>query len=178
MVDDRPQDGNGDEHARFDALARRYARLIRSVVQRVAGRQADSLGDDAEQEILLSLWKQVAQEREIVHPVSYIYRAAVRETTRLVRLARRMPVDALVGDGVEAPAADAADAPHAAAETHARIEAALATLAPDRRRAAEAHLAGLTVQQIMDLTGWPYQRARNLIARGVADLRAALRKDP
>jgi DNA-directed RNA polymerase specialized sigma24 family protein len=48
--------------------------------------------------------------------------------------------------------------------------------APDRARAVKAHLAGFSVEEIMALCGWPYQRARNLIARGMADLRLALRE--
>ena len=39
-----------------------------------------------------------------------------------------------------------------------------------------AHLAGFDVQEIIGMYGWPYQKARNLIARGMADLRAALRR--
>jgi DNA-directed RNA polymerase specialized sigma24 family protein len=37
-----------------------------------------------------------------------------------------------------------------------------------------AHLGGWSVQEIMDLTGWSYQKTRNLVARGMTDLRAAL----
>jgi DNA-directed RNA polymerase specialized sigma24 family protein len=41
-----------------------------------------------------------------------------------------------------------------------------------------AHLAGFQFQEIMIRFGWSYQRARNLISRGMADLRKALdRKD-
>jgi DNA-directed RNA polymerase specialized sigma24 family protein len=39
-----------------------------------------------------------------------------------------------------------------------------------------AHLQGLSVAEIMALYGWSYQKARNLIARRMADLRGALRE--
>jgi DNA-directed RNA polymerase specialized sigma24 family protein len=62
----------------------------------------------------------------------------------------------------------------AARERREALAAALAGLAPDRARAVRAHLAGWSVQEIMELTGWTYQRTRNLVARGMADLRSAL----
>lgn len=61
-----------------------------------------------------------------------------------------------------------------AGERVERIAKALASLAPDRRKAVRAHLAGFDVNEIMTMYGWPYQKARNLITRGVADLRARL----
>ena len=52
---------------------------------------------------------------------------------------------------------------------------ALELLAPDRARAVRGHLAGLDAHELMQLYGWSYQRTRNLVARGMADLRDALR---
>jgi DNA-directed RNA polymerase specialized sigma24 family protein len=37
-------------------------------------------------------------------------------------------------------------------------------------------LSGFTVTEIMEMFEWPYQRARHLIERGMADLRRALRE--
>lgn len=62
-----------------------------------------------------------------------------------------------------------------AQEQAAAIDEGIEQLAPDRRRAARAHLAGFVVAEIMDMYGWTYQKARNLIARGMADLRERLR---
>jgi DNA-directed RNA polymerase specialized sigma24 family protein len=40
--------------------------------------------------------------------------------------------------------------------------------------AVRAHLAGFDVREVMRMNGWTYQKARNLIARGMAELREAL----
>ena len=56
------------------------------------------------------------------------------------------------------------------------IRESLSILAPDRRRAVQAHLMGFDVREIMEIRGWSYNRARNLIARGMADLRRELEK--
>jgi hypothetical protein len=39
----------------------------------------------------------------------------------------------------------------------------------------QGYLAGFSVPELMTMYGWSYERARNLSARGMADLRARLR---
>ena len=63
-----------------------------------------------------------------------------------------------------------------AVELGARIDRAIDSLLVERRQAVRAHLAGYSVDEIMQAYGWPYQKARNLIARGMSDLREELRK--
>lgn len=162
-------------HRRFEGLVREYSRLIRGVVRRVAGRDADRVADDAEQEILLALWRQVRQDRPIASPVSYIYRAAVRETVRLVRAVHAERVQRL--DVARQVTSSEPDPLARLEETMAveRIRAVLAQLPADRRRAVQAHLAGLTAEEVGAVTGWSYNRTRNLVAKGMADLRRGLR---
>ncbi|HHQ49523.1 MAG TPA: sigma-70 family RNA polymerase sigma factor [Acidobacteria bacterium] len=163
------------ERLALDELLGRYARLIRSVVLRVAGDRAALVGDDVEQQVLVALWKVVQGEQTIRHPASYIYRTAVRETVRVLRQEHRRgeTADGMVEriDGrVRTPEELAG-----ARELGAQIKEALEELPGDRRRAVRAHLAGFSVREIMEMFDWPYNRARNLIARGMADLRRELR---
>lgn len=164
--------------ARFEALVRDYGRLIRHAIRRAARTDAPRLGDDIEQLVLVSLWQQIAREQTIEHPASYVYRAAVRETVRAIRRDRAQAAMAVpVGEQVEHLMTGATqDDDVQRREQRAALRASLETLAPDRARAVRAHLAGFSVQEVMALCGWPYQRARNLIARGMADLRVALRE--
>jgi RNA polymerase sigma factor (sigma-70 family) len=165
-----------DVHARFEDLVRRYGRLISCVVGKVGGRAAGGIREDVEQRVLMSLWKQVEREQTIDHPSSYIYRAAVRETVRVLREVD-LPSTEDVEDHPDSGTSGASD-PHQALEAReqaAQIEAGLNGLQPERARAVRAHLAGFEVAEIMTMYGWPYQKARNLISRGMADLRAALR---
>lgn len=164
--------------ARFDALVRDYGRLIRHAIRRAAGPDAPRLADDIEQAVLVSLWQQIAREQTIDHPASYVYRAAVREAVRAVRRERAhaamaVPVGEQPEQGMRGTTPDESVARR---EQRAALRASLETLRPERARAVRAHLAGFSVDEIMQLGGWPYQRARNLIARGMADLRVALRE--
>ena len=170
---DRP-----DTHARFETLVRQYSRLISGVVRRVAGRTGDLVTGDIEQKVHVALWRQVETEQTIDHPTSYIYRIAVREAVRVLRQEAARETRPISAAEKEVPA----DQDHSPYEVVARreqrevIEASLGELIPDRERAVRAHLAGFGIQEIIEMYGWSYQKARNLLARGMADLREALQR--
>lgn len=163
----------GHPDTELESLVERYAALIRRVVARVAGSRDAIVGDDAQQRVLVALWRQIQREQRIQHPASYIYRIAVRETVRAVRAEIRATGSAIPDDLVSPEA----DPHHAAAvrEKAEEVERSIRSLNPDRRRAVRAHLAGFTVEEVMRMYGWEYQTARNLIARGMSDLRKRLR---
>lgn len=166
--DPRPQ--------RFETLVTGFGRLVAHAVRRVAGAAAANDLQDIEQEVLLALWKRVSTEQDIAHPASYVYRAAIREAVRAVGRVRRRAEEAL--PVIEASASgQVSDGERRVQEREQRaaLLAALARLQPDRARAVRAHLGGWSVDDVMRMYGWPYQRARNLIARGMADLRLELR---
>ena len=56
-----------------------------------------------------------------------------------------------------------------------KVEAALEALGDNRRRAVQLHLEGMTTAEIGALLGWSEAKARNLVYRGLADLRESLR---
>jgi RNA polymerase sigma factor (sigma-70 family) len=164
-----------DPRVRFEDMVRQYGRLIAAVVARVGGARTSLVRDDIHQQVLIGLWRQVEREQTIEHPASYLYRAAVRETVRALRREAAREAEPL--EDVACPRAQSADDPYqtmAAREQASCLEAGLLALAPDRGRAVRGHLQGFDVTEIMRLHGWTYQKTRNLIARGMADLRRAL----
>lgn len=159
-------------HSRaLEELVSRYSRLIRSAVGRVAGPLSEAVADDIEQKVLIALWKAMPGEQIPDHPSSYLYRAAVRETVRTLK-SRRTEETGLVED--QRDPMPSPDRLAESAELGALIRDALSTLSTDRRRAVKAHLMGFDVQEIMTMQSWPYNKARNLIVRGMADLRREL----
>ena len=174
--DGRPaEDGELVRPRHFEALVEGFGRLVAQAVRRVAGKTSGNDLDDIQQDVMLALWKRLAREQSIEHPASYLYTAAVREAVRAVDRLRRRAEDPLgpaaFGVRVEPDAERVVEE----REQQAVLAAALDTLAPDRARAVRGHLAGLTVDEVMQLYGWSYQRTRNLVARGMADLKEALR---
>ena len=167
--------------ARFESLMVQYDRLIRSIVARVGrrmgfGRDSFLLREDIEQEVRLDLWKQVARGQMIEFPATYIYKATIRETLRALRRQASRAMDSIDGDTAAEEVRDPGDPLQVlmAKEKMAIILVGLGSLTPERKSAVCAHLAGFQFQEIMLQFGWSYQRARNLIARGMADLRKSL----
>jgi RNA polymerase sigma factor (sigma-70 family) len=160
----------------IEELIRRYGALIRNVVARTAGRASGVAREDIAQQVVINLWKQLDREQNIEHPTSYIYRAAVRETIRAVRRERTREQSAGDAFDVAASVVDK-ETPETTLQRKERAEVlsqAISELASERGLAVRAHLAGYDVTEIMKMFEWPYQKARNLIARGMTDLRTRL----
>lgn len=157
-------------HTSAATLAERYASLIRSAIGRVLGNADDATRADVHQQVSVALWR-AASQREIEHPSTYVYRCAVREAVRAARATMRRGEEPLQ-DG-PAPSADPFQLA-SANELATAAEEVMASLPDERQLAVRAHLEGLAVEQLMDLHGWSYQKARNLVARGMSDLRSGL----
>jgi DNA-directed RNA polymerase specialized sigma24 family protein len=174
-----------DPTARFDDLLTQYDRLIRAIVARLGrrfGLRRDSflVQDDIAQEVRFDLWKQIARGQVIDFPATYIYKATIRETVRALRRMTTREMESLDKDGLGDTIADGADPFKllAASDQFKAILVAVRALAPERQAAVRAHLEGFQAQEVMVMHGWSYQKARNLVARGMADLRASLCGEP
>jgi RNA polymerase sigma factor (sigma-70 family) len=62
-------------------------------------------------------------------------------------------------------------------ELVSKVRAALAALPDNRRHAVGLYLEGMTNQEIADLMGWSEPKARNLVYRGLEDVRKSLRAE-
>jgi DNA-directed RNA polymerase specialized sigma24 family protein len=173
-----------DLAARFDELLVQYDRLIRGIVARLGRRfgvSRDSflVQDDIAQEVRFDIWKQIARGQVIDFPATYIYKATIRETVRALRKMTSREMESLDDDATE-QVADGADPFKllAAQDQFKAILAVIRALTPERQAAVRAHLSGFQFQEVMVMHGWSYQKARNLVARGMADLRAGLCGEP
>ena len=181
--------GEMGSEVRLELLLERYAVLLRSLIARHCPRNLGIQINDIEQEARLRLWRALDREKELEDPASYIYRIAVTTTIDAVRRVIARREDQLrMGDGDdEEPiiahsmaTADATQSPDAVTERRelmARIAAAVTSLPENRRRAVELHLQGMTLAEIAELLGWSEPKARNLVYRGLDDLRNALRRE-
>lgn len=170
----------------LEAVVSRFARLF----QHVAFRHGLSAEDVAEvvQEVRVRLWR-ARPARETIEGlgVSYIYRTAMSAALEVVRRKRGSgPVvssaENLNGqDHMEALAVAAAPE-RGPEQLLARSEIALAVsqavreLPDARRTAVRLYLVGYTRDEIARTVGWSEAKARNLIYRGLADVRSSLER--
>ena len=169
---------------RFEAIFDQHEARLRAFL-RARFRGVPGVGvDDLMQELRLRLWQAMERETNIEHPASYLMQTAVRVMIDAQRrAASRTPEGgfvALVANVTDVPT-DSNDPPSGTpefeAERHqslARLQAALNRLAPDRARMVRLYLQGFGATEIAHLTGWTEPRCRNLLYRGLADLRTEL----
>ena len=173
---------------RLDALLAEHGPLLRATVSRVCPRHLGILPDEIEQEVRVRLWRVLESEREITDPASYIRRVAVTsaiDAIRRVKARKEASVPSAPDDSGEATAAvdtrrDPGSSPEAAAgfhETLRKVESALERISEERRRAVRLHLQQFTTQEIASLLRWTEPKARNLVYRGLSDLRRELRSE-
>jgi len=174
-----------------DAIERRFAELMDTyehVLRRALARSVPpDRGvdpEDLEQEARIRIWNALAREKEIREPASFFYRVAITATLDAYRRA--------VSRKHQMPSSRSEREPDtvSTAEVHLResgpeqhidhgrmlraVHHALGRLAENRRRAVALHLQGFTSAEIGELLEWTEPKARNLVYRGLADLRQRL----
>jgi RNA polymerase sigma factor (sigma-70 family) len=173
--------------ARLQELLSRHGDLLRRTIAKVCPRAMGLSIEEIEQDARVRLWSALKNQREILHPVSYIYKVAVSATLRAIRRAKarredQFQDDAGANEGAPLPVLRAPPdaSPYAVAERREwvrKIDRAMTRLAENRRRAVGLHLRGRTTEEIAGILGWSEPKARNLVHRGLRDLRTHLRSE-
>src|SRR5690349_10171811 len=162
----------------LQALLARFTELVRRVGARHRLSGADL--DELIQEVRIRVWTS-RPSRELILGVgaSYMYRTAVTAALTIIRRrriktsGRDEPLDprteAHASSFVESPATELASR-----ELAEEVERALETLSSQRAPVVRLYLAGYSREEIADLFGWTEGKTRNLLYRGLDDLRSAL----
>lgn len=156
---------------RFESLARRAARA--------RGLSSHDV-DEILQDVRIRLWK--------AHPtgenfdslgVSYLMKvvssAVIDQLRRRRRHAETSLDDATASEHVHPSLQVAAPAIGEAEALALRLDAALAALPRNRRIVVQLHLDHYSREEIAGMTGWTEPKVRNLLYRGLDDLRTQLR---
>jgi RNA polymerase sigma factor (sigma-70 family) len=160
----------------LEAVVQNFARMVRSIGRRAGLDEADL--DELIQGVRLRLWRRHGEAwRETDVTATYVHQAAQSAAIDIVRARRGLMARATEPITDDAPMADRAMLPSVALEQQEatdRILAVIASLAPDRRTAVTLHLSGYSRDEISTILGWKGARTRNLIQRGMDDLRDKL----
>lgn len=174
----------------IEAVLMRFAAMVRRVGIRHGLSESDV--DEVFQEVRIRLWRARAEgssraldaipagraRGEQISSVgsSYLYRTAVSAALDVLRRHRRPREDALEDVGQE-PAAPSRREPEQSLESSElaqQVARAIDTITPSRRPVVRMYLAGYTREEIAALLGWSEAKTRNLLYRGLADLRERL----
>jgi RNA polymerase sigma-70 factor (ECF subfamily) len=160
----------------IESTIARFASVVRVVAARYRLSPTDR--DDLVQEVRVRLWRALEVERISALPASYLYRTATSAALDLIRRRRTMREDSLDDVDPSEPglAASAADPGRRAelSDLALQIERAIELIPESRRPVVRMYLAGYGSAEIGELMGWTEAKARNLLYRGLADLRQRL----
>lgn len=171
-------DGQSDQvSSALDRVLARFAERVRYI-----GIRHGLTGSDVEdllQEVRLRLWKALESDEKILAaPASYVHRTAVSaalDVLRRRRARRETPARLSRPSGIamlgESPAADRL---MEEIELQEQVGRAVEQLIPARRSVVKMYLSGYGREEIADLLGWTEPKTRNLLYRGLADLREIL----
>ena len=173
---------------RFNLVVEEFGVLLRRAIVRFCPRDKGLQFDDIEQEARMRLWRALQDEREVTNYASYLYRIAATATIdamRRVQARHEEQLEILVeqrtdeGEMMLLPA-PVKDSPERLAESREavdRVMSAVAKLPDAQRRAVGMYLQGMTSQDVADLMEWSEPKSRNLIYRGLKELRKSLREE-
>lgn len=171
---------------RLEAAVVRFGALVRRVAWRHK-LNGDDL-DEVMQDVRVRLWRARGESEQLsTVSASYVYRTAMSAALDLLRRRRRVSAgsttspkstedsDAAVDD--IAASADPQSNPEAAldaSETSRAVLTAIEQIPKSRRAVVRMYLMGHPPMEIAGLMGWTEPKTRNLLYRGLADLRAEL----
>jgi RNA polymerase sigma-70 factor (ECF subfamily) len=170
----------------LEAVVANFAAMVRRVGSRHRLSEADV--DEVMQEVRIRLWhasqrgERSASEQIGQVSASYVYKTAVSAALDILRrrrahgAERAVPLDDPEREGA-APAAPATAGPDALAEASelaAQVARSIDAIPASRRAVVRMHLAGYPREEIASLMGWSEAKTRNLLYRGLGDLRERL----
>ncbi|HYG65031.1 MAG TPA: RNA polymerase sigma factor [Thermoanaerobaculia bacterium] len=181
MPDPAPVRAVPEADHRLQVILAEYGGWLRRTLRKLCPTRRGIQVDDLEQEVAIRIWRSLRDGRGIENPASFLYRVAATATVDAVRRVEARREEPLAAGGEEeegaAPPQTPGPDPEAAArsaELGRRLREALAALPDNRRRAVALHLQGFNVQEAAELLGWTEAKTRNLIYRGLEDLRRDL----
>lgn len=171
-----------DGGRRLETFLARHGATLRRLAERLCPRGLGIEATEIEQDAQVRLWRTLGRETELRDPASYLYRVTAAAAIDAVRRRRARREESLAppdgGPERDPPATGAT--PEAAAlqrELRGVITRAVAALPEPRQRAVRLHLLGFSTDEIGTLSGWTEAKARNLVYRGLAELRGRLAEE-
>jgi RNA polymerase sigma factor (sigma-70 family) len=164
----------------LEAAVARFGSMVRQIGRRY--RLDESGLDEVMQEVRIRLWRARGTSEQVGESnTSYVYRTASSAALDLLRRRRARQADR--HDAIEDRATvttmltSQEPDPHATlegSELAQRVARAIDEIPATRRAPVRMHLAGYPREEIASLMGWTEAKTRNLLYRGLADLRERL----
>ena len=175
---------SADKVSEIENTIEQFSQLIRSAIRKTSPQIDQSDMDDIEQEVKIKIWRKVLKsEKEIHNFGSYIWKVTYTTTSRTMKnlFIQRKHLLGGVESGKsieEVPQVDMND-PDQQFETRELMEIireSVNSLIDSRRQVLKLYLMGMSLNEIADFLCWSEAKTRNLLSRGLADIRQKLQE--
>jgi RNA polymerase sigma factor (sigma-70 family) len=160
----------------LEAVLTKFAGMVRGVGWR--HRLSEEDVDEVMQQVRIRLWRAQGETEQIRRaPASYVYRTAVSAALDLMRRRRAQRADQTVSldhPGASVPVREDPQSALEYSELSRLVAQAIDQIPASRRPVVRMHLAGHPREEIATLLGWSEAKTRNLLYRGMDDLRERL----
>jgi RNA polymerase sigma-70 factor (ECF subfamily) len=171
--------------AAIEETIENFTYLIRAAIRKTCPRIEKADLDDIEQEVKISIWKEIRKsEKEIRNLGSYIWRVTYTTTSKVMKRLSEHRKELVIVQEDSRPAEEpfltpernGPDRQYQNEELLQIARESVDTLIDSRRQVVRLYLTGMTTEEITEYFGWSNGKARNLLSRGLADLRLKLRE--
>ena len=171
---------------RIEKRLEKFSGLIRVTIKRTSSRINQEDIDDIEQEVKIKIWKELLKsEKKIYDLNSYICRVAYTTTCSIMKDFSKQKKMLATHDEEETKMSEQKDSwkihtPDYHLEKQEIMEfirKSVDSLINSRRQVVKLYLLGRNSIEIAEFFGWSEGKSRNLLYRGLADLKNILRKD-
>lgn len=162
----------------LEALLARFTNFIRARIQKFEVQRFGIDPDDIAQEVRIKIWKLIKNEKNVVNYASYIKKivdSVVIDQLRLLRkdeLLYRMEKQKQVAEQLNRYKPEVLRN----ALLKEAVGKAVESLIESRRNVVKLYLFDLSIEEISRFYDWSLHKTRNLLYRGLADLKRSLKK--
>jgi RNA polymerase sigma factor (sigma-70 family) len=167
-----------DKLKEFDVVINKFARFIKGNIQKFNLQKEGIDPDDIFQEVRIKIWKLLNDEKKIVNYTSYIKKIVDSSVIDHIRKMRRER--GLILKQKHKTISEWKSTYETSVDYDWNLKKMVSetvdSLLESRRKVVKLYLLNLTIEEIAALFCWSRDKTRNLLYRGLSDLKKSLRE--
>lgn len=161
----------------FECLLSQFSRFIRIHIQKFDLQRFGIDPDDISQEVIIKIWKLLHSEKDISNYASYIKK--IVETSVIDQLRKLRREDSILSLEKQKKVSEY-ELSYASELTKQKnikdiVGRAVDSLIESRKKVVKLYLLNMSIEEISSYYNWSYDKTRNLLYRGLGDLKKILR---
>ena len=171
-------DKNNDKIKEFEAIINKFSRFVKANIQKFNVQKSGIDPDDISQEVKIKIWKILENEKNIKNYASYIRKVVDSSVIDKLRRLKREKVIYLYEKYKWISEYKSSYFRKISCDNKEKdiISEAVESLIESRRKVVKLFLLNMTTEEISTFLKWSKDKTRNLLYRGLSDLKKSLKE--